>query len=278
MAKNKPTKEELNEKIQEAIDEGDKLVEPEVEETVEEPVEEEKKIVIPKEPEEEYVEEETKPEEEPQEELQVEEAEPSEEVKEQLKKKLSASARENQKIYAKNRVINTALAEAEDVTEPTEEELRNEYDDWDLMSTTERKLAKEATTNRRWIETIKKAKDQATKIEKWNDSVESFISDPKNLTDYPELEGKEDDFVEFATNDENNSVPFKLLVSAFLHDQSKKVVKHKGKMLETGTGGSSERQIPKSNKLPLEEARKLRENDYAKWREYVQKGLIATEI
>jgi hypothetical protein len=273
MAKHKtPTKEELQEKIDQVIEEPvpDVIPEDEPEEVVEE-----KKIVVPQVPE---VEEEPLPEPEP-------EAEPSEEVKAKLIKELeykdheiSASARENQKIYAKNRVINKALAEAEDVQEPTEDELKTEFEDWDVMSTTERRLAKDSVVNKRWRETIKQAKDQATKIEKWNDSVESFVSDPKTLNEHPELEGKVEDFVSFATTDENNSVPFKILVSAFLHDQSTKVVKNKGKQLETGVGGSTERPIPKTNKITVEEGRKLRENDYAKWREYVSAGRIDTNV
>ena len=146
------------------------------------------------------------------------EVEPSKEL---YKKKFSDSSRENQKIYAKNRVINKALADAEDVPEPTEEELSKEFKDWDVMSDTEKTLAKETVISRNWRKVISQAKEQATKIEKWNDSVESFVDDPKTLIDNPELEGKTDEFRTFATEETNNSVPFKILVSAFLHEHEK---------------------------------------------------------
>jgi len=264
----RPTKEELDNKITEVIEETKDLTE-----TPEDP-----SFIIPKEPE---VEPEAvvKPD-EPE-----EEAEPSEEIKEKLKveleeknKKLSASARENQKIYAKNRVITKALVDADDVQDPTEDELKAEYDEWDVMSNTERKFAKDAIINRKWRETIRQAKDQATKIEKWNDSVEAYISDPKTLSDNPELEGKEESFVAFATTEENNSVPFKLLVSAFLHDHQGKTINNKGSMFETGTGGPNVKPIPVSNKLSLDESRKLRETDYNKWKEYVKENRIETEF
>ena len=158
MAKHKkPTKEELDSKIQEAIETP--VEEAPVEEPVEEVVEEtpeEKPFIIPK-----VVEEEKVPEPEPVEEPELE-VEPSAEVKEKLrveleekKQKLSASARENQKIYAKNRVINKALVEAEDIEEPTQEELQKEYRDWDVMSDFEKEIARETIISKRWRETIK---------------------------------------------------------------------------------------------------------------------------
>src|SRR3990167_2686159 len=181
----KPSKEELQEKEQEAIEEAEKL-EASIDET--EPSE-----PIPSEP----------APSEPQEES--EEAEPSKEVKEKLKievaeknKKLSASAREAQKLYAKNRVINKALIDAEETPEPTEEDLQKEFKYWDVMSDTERTFAKETVISRNWRKTISQAKEQATKIERWNDSVNEFIGDPKTLIDSPELEGKTNEFESFA--------------------------------------------------------------------------------
>ena len=267
----KPTIEELDSKIEEVIEETKDL------EEKPEPIEEEKPIVYPREPEVE----------EPEPEVEVEEpeAEPSEEEKEKLrieleqkKQKLSASAREAQKLSAKNRVITKAIVDAEDIQEPTEDELKEEYVDWEIMSDTEKKYAKEAVLSKRFRSMIATAKEQATKIEKWNDSVDDFVADPKTLNDTPELEGKEDDFADFAKAEANNSVPFNILVSAFLHDQSTKVVKNKGKMFETGSGGSNEKPTPKSDKLSLDDSRKLRTTDYNKWVQYVREGKIDIEL
>lgn len=253
----KPTKEELEEQERIAIEEAEKLAN-------EEPKEEnEHSIDTPEEP----------PEEEPE-----EQAEPSEEEKERLKKKLSASARENQKIYAKNRVINKALVEADEISEPTEEELTKEFSDWDLMSETEKIFAKETVISRSWRQKISEAKEQASKIEKWNEAVGTFAEDPKTLIDNPELEGKTEEFRTFATEETNNSVPFNILVSAFLHEQSKGKQTHKGRMFENGSGGPNEKPTPKSDKITLDEARKLRETDYTKYREMLIAGKIESDL
>ncbi len=276
----KPNKEELEKDLQDIIIEAEKLKdEPVVEETPEDTPEvvEEKPIkIIQPAPEDETPE----PPEKEEEPVELEK-EPVEDVKKELKEKeekLSASARENQKIYAKNRVLNQALIEAEDAPEPTEEELTKEYPDWEVMSDTERKLAKDNETSKRWMGKVREAQNQAKKIEKWNESVDKFADDPVTLNENPELEGKIDAFREFAKQESSNSVPFNILVGAFLHEKSKEVFPNKGKMFETGTGGPNDKGQQKSGKISIEEGRKLRENNYDKWKEYVKAGKIESDF
>jgi len=221
----------------------------------------------------------------PEEEPEEEQAEPSKEEKEVLRKKLeaekkksSASARENQKIYAKNRVINKALTDADDLPDPTEEELTKEYPDWDVMSDIEKTLAKETAISRNWRKVISDAKEQATKIEKWNESVDEFIDDPITLNNNPGLEGKTDEFRTFATQEINNSVPFNILVSAFLYENGKGKSSNKGRMFERGSGGPNDKPQPRTGKITLEEARKLRETNYNLWKDKLNAGLIESDL
>ena len=265
----KPTSEEL-EAQQKAALEANPEPEPSKPEPSEPAPEPEPSEPAPSEPSPESVPE-PEPEPEPQ-------AEPSEEEKERLKKKLSASAREIQKIYAKNRVINKALTETDDIPDPTEEELTAEFPDWDMMSDTEKIFAKETVISRNWRKVISNAKEQATKIEKWNESVDTFVDDPKTLIDNPELEGKTNEFREFALQEASNNVPFNLLVSAFLHEHSKNKPANKGRMFEKGSGGPNEKPQPKKGTITLEEARKLRETDYNKYKEYLIAGKIESDL
>ena len=264
---NKPTPEELEAKIKEAesISEEDLAEAPEEEEAE---IEDENPEVV------DAPEEEGEPEEETPAEAPEEEAEPSKEL---YKKKFSASSRENQRINAKNRVINKALADAEDVPEPTEEELTREFPDWDLMSDVEKHLAKETVISRNWRKVISEAKEQATKIEKWNESVEEFVDDPKTLNEYS-LEGKTDEFREFATQEPNNNVPLNILVGAFLHQHSTNKPDNKGRMFEKGSGGPNDKPKVKSDKITLEEGRKLRETNYPLWKEKLNAGKIESNL
>lgn len=265
----KPTSEELEAQTQAAIAEAEKL-------STEPPVEEDVELTPNPDPQAALEEVETP---------EPTEAEPSEEDKAAIqakldaeKKKTSASARENQKIYAKNRVINQALTEADEIPEPTDEEMAKSYQGWDEMSEIEKTLAKETVVSRNWRKVISTAKEQATKIEKWNDSVDEFVDNPQTFLDNPELEGKQDAFREFATSEANNSVPFKVLISAFLHEQSTTTKPNKGKMFENGSGGPNEKPQPKNGKITLEEARSLRERDYSKWKEYLAAGKIESNL
>ena len=280
----KPSKEELQESIKNIAEEVETGMDEEAKE-VEELVEDiEKPIKIIKPAPEPEVEPEPEPEIEEEVE-EVEEAEPSKEIKEALKvevkektEKLSASAREVQKINAKNRVLNQAIIEADEIPEPTDEELQVKYPDWDVMSEVERKFAKETEISVQWRTKIKEASNQATKIVKWNESVETYAEDPKTLADNPELEGKTELFKEFAQRDENNSVPFGILVSAFLHEDAKAKVSNKGKQFETTTGGGSEK--PKLNKgtISLEDSIKLRDTNYDKYKELLKAGKIESDL
>lgn len=277
----KPTKEELKAKQEEALNatpdpkeeeetqeetEDTEVVEETPEETVEEVVEETPEIDEEEEPEE----------------KEEQEEETVEEKADRLKKENAASARENQKILAKNRVINKALAETDEIPEPTDEELlveaKKEGQDFEVMSDVERSLYKETVISRRFRGKIKEAQDQAKKIEKWQESVETYVEDPQTLIDIPELENKTEAFKEFALKDENNSIPFKLLVSAFLYQKSTEKKVNKGRMFETGSGGPNDAIKPKSDKLSLDESRKLRETDYSKWREMVRAGKIDMNV
>lgn len=270
---NKLTPEEIQANIDAALEIPEEELEKPAEEEAEEPIEEteDENAEVVETSDEEGEEEETASDEGTEE----EQAEPSKEL---FKKKLSASARENQKIYAKNRVINKALIEADDVPEPTEEELEKEFPEWYVMSDTEKQLAKETVISRKWRQIISNAKEQAVKIEKWNDSVDEYVADPKTLIEHPELEGKTEEFKEFATSEANNSIPFNILVSAFLHDTQANKKSNKGRMFERGKGGAIDKGKPTNGKISLEQARSLRETNYAKYKELLKAGKIDTSI
>lgn len=256
----KPTTEELEEnlkKIQSEIDTPEEEKEEEPSQEIEEPVVETKQE--PEEPEEEEQEEEKEPEPSPD-----------------YKKKFSESSKEAQKIYAKNRKLDQAIDQANEIPDPTKEELESEYSDWEVMSDTERRLAKEALISKKFREVISKAREEARKIEKWVEEVAKFTGNPKTLIDFPELEGKTSDFKEFATMDKHNSVPFNLLVSAFLYEKQKGNRPKKGKMFETGSGGPNQRPKPPSDKITIEQARSLMKNDFKKYKEYLIAGKIDT--
>jgi hypothetical protein len=254
MTHEKPTQEELDANAQKALEEAEALKNQEPEKEPEKQLEPEKQA--DKEPEE------------------------NEEAPEEpdYKKKFVESTREAQVLHAKNKKISEVIEQAEQIPEPTEDELKAEYSDWDDLSATQQKMAKENLISNRRFKMLSQVTKEFKDMEAWQDKVTTFLDDPKTLVDHPRLEGKADEFRLFATKPSRRGVDMDVLISAFLFDVSKERKPNKGKMFETGTGGPSDKGKPKSDKISLEEARTLRNADYAKYKEYLKAGKIESGI
>lgn len=243
----KPTPEELEANAQKALEEAEAIKNKEAEPEPEKP--------------------EPEPEKEPEEEKAPEV---------DYKKKFVESTREAQILHAKNKKMTEAINNAESMPEPTEEELRKEYTDWDELSESQQKIATQALVSSRRFKALSEVNKEFKDMEAWTDKVNTFIDDPKTLVDNPRLDGRQDEFKVFANKPTRRGVEFDDLVSAFLFNLDKEApAKHKGQMFETGTGGPNEKG-KKTGKLSLEDARTLRNTNYQKFREYLSAGKIAS--
>jgi hypothetical protein len=258
----KPSKAELQAEIDKTLEVAETpIIETPQEET---PAEEVVEEVI----------EETPAEETPQEEISEEEEQPQEQ--QDYKKKFVESTREAQVLHAKNKQLVDAIDEASLIDEPTEEELAKEYSDWDLMTDTEKRLAKDSLVNSRRFKVIHQESKKFKDLEAWNEKVNTFADDPKTLTDNPELEGKLDEFKLFASKPTRRGVDFTDLIPAFLYNESQlkaKTPPKKGQMFEQGTGGNTKPK-PKGDKISTEEGRLLMKTDYNKFKEMLKAGKI----
>jgi len=258
----KPTKEEIERIAEEAEEMKDDPKATSDEETSEETPDGE----VEESPTEDTEQEETKEDEEVEEETK----EPVE--KTDYKKRYSDSSREAQSLHKKNKKINEAIDEAGKLPDPTEEELKAEYSDWDVMSDTERKLIKETAISNRRFAHIHKVTEEFRSMDAWAKKVDEFVTDPANLKDNPALEGKEKEFKTYATDRESRQgADFEDLVAGFLYSVKTEAPK-KGKMFETGTGGPAAK--PKPKKIPIEEAALIRKTDYNKWKRLLKAGKI----
>lgn len=274
MAEHKqPTQEELDEQIRKSQEEIERI---EAESSSEsEELEEKEQIEEEVEVEETEEQEEQTPESEEPEEKEDEE----QEEEPDYKKKFSESSRESQKNYYAHRKVTDAIAEADGLNPPTDEELTQEAKmkgfEYDDMSDVEKSLFRTSVLNERRLAKITEASKEVRGVQEWVDKVEEYIEDPRIIKENPVLAGKEKEFKEFAELKENRGVNFELLTSAFLYKLQKEAPpKHKGKMFETGNGGSNEKPKPKSDKISLAEAAILKNRDYKKWKEYVDTDKI----
>ena len=194
------------------------------------------------------------------------------------KKKFIASTREAQILSAKNKKVMEAFEKAEAIADPTDDDMTKEYPDWEDMGEFEKKIAKSNLVSTRRFSAISEIAKGFKDLEAWQNKVDEFIGDPQSLVNYPELEGKQEEFKFFATKPTRSGVEFETLVSAFAHDfeKAKPIVK-KAAMFEMGSGGPNDKPKPKSDKLTLAEASALRDRDYKKWKEYLLAGKIEEE-
>lgn len=190
------------------------------------------------------------------------------------KKKFVDSTREAQVLAAKNKKINEAIAKASEIAEPTEDELKKEYSDWDDMTVTEQRFAKDNFINKRRFEVIHESTKEFKDIDAWNSKIDAFVDDPKTLTDNPKLEGKLEEFKAFAAKPTRRGIDLDDLVSAFLYSASIKPA-NKGKMIQSGGGGGSAAQNKSSDKISLTQARQIMKTDYQKYKSLLMAGKIS---
>jgi len=208
-------------------------------------------------------------------------SEPEQETKpqEDYKKRYVESTREAQRLYKNNVKVREAIEEANSIAPPSDEEMTREYPEWDIMSEVEQKLARENLVNKRKFDLLHTASQVTKNIEDWNIKVDQYLDDPKTLIEYPELEGKQDDFKVYSTGKEGIGTNFDILVGAFLHSIERNAApKKKGKMMEVGTGGPNEKPSAKGDKITLEEANKLMRTDYKEYKKYLLAGRIDTNL
>lgn len=275
----KPTQEELQKQLQETTEKLDKPeTTPEEEKTEEKPAEE--KTETETTPDDTTEETDTDDTVEGDEEEAEEEktGEKPAEVKEDVNKKLTESTKEAQKLYQDNKKITDALHEANNISEPTDEELKTEYPEWEEMSDTEKRLAKKAFINDKKMSILEQAAAETKKAEEWDSKVDTWIENPKTLAAIPELEGKQDSFKTYAKDKLRRNVSLDILYKAFLHEYRASKPSNKGKTIETGTGGANSKPKPVDDKITLEQANQLMRTNYAKYKELLLAGKIKTEI
>lgn len=267
----KPTTEELEAQIQKSLEALEEA--PEETEVPEEEIEQAQES---EEETEETPEEESTDEEAP-EETQEEKEQPQEKKTQTIEDRYKASTQEAQVLAAKNRKNQEAIQAASELPAPTDEELAIEYPDWEELTVTEKRLAKDVLWNKQKLAVIEESAKEGKNLDEWVGRVNSFIEDPATLAKYPRLEGKAEEFKGFVIKPSRRGVDFEDLISSFLYTVDESTPKHSGKMFEKGTGGSKEKAKVKSDILTVEEGRLLMKRNYPEYVKKLTAGKIASE-
>lgn len=194
------------------------------------------------------------------------------------KKKLIASQQEGIILHSQLRNVSKAIKDAVTAPEPTEDELRAKYPNWDTMDDDMRLLVRDNFKNNRVIHNLTTVTKESEDIEAWDTKVKDFVENPEVLVNNPELEGKQDDFKIFATKETRRNLPFEDLLGAFFHEEGKKTIKHKGQQIPAPTPGPTVIIAPKEKKMTIDEGIALRKSNFKAWVKAMKENKIERTV
>lgn len=195
------------------------------------------------------------------------------------KKKFSSSSREAQVLGLREKELAKAQEEADALPEPTDDEMKALYPNWDEIDQLTKDLAKDRVLNKKKQEIIAKARGAMKDRQSWEDKVDQYVGNPQTLIDHPELEGKQDEFREFASKPTRRGLEFDDLILAFRGElASRPPSPNRGKqMFEPGGSRAPTPPAPKDDKLSPAEGEALRKTDYKKYVAMLKAGKIRNE-
>jgi hypothetical protein len=179
--------------------------------------------------------------------------------------KFAESTREAQVLAGRVAAFEAEDARRKLTKEPTDSELQAAFPEWEVMTDTEKRLARGTFSAQRIATSLQEKEEAREAVNAWNTDLELTIA--KN----PSLQGKEQAFKTFANKPTHRGAPLETLVSAFLFESSPNPsaptpTPRPG--LLPGNGGPRGSEKPKL--LTGDELKVLRETDITGYREYVK--------
>lgn len=183
-----------------------------------------------------------------------------------------ASTKESQVLFLKKTKYEEAVRDAKNYV-ASEADLKEAYPEWDEMTATEQRLAKDNLENKMKFAKVAEATDEGDRIQEWSDKVDSFL-----LTDASKagIEGKEDEFKTFCMKPTRRGLDINDLAKIFLWDESDKPAGHKGNLLETGSGGGGNK--PAEDTMDEKQAAALRVGNHKLYQKLVRQGKIKINL
>jgi len=179
---------------------------------------------------------------------------------------------------AKIKKFGETVENAANLPEPKEEELKAEYPDWDMMTETEKRLAKDNLMNKRKFDMVHQATQEGKQLEEWAGRVDSFITTALTKPEFGKLAGKEEEFKAFCMKPTRRGVDLEDLANAFLNIVTETPAPRKrGSLLESGSGSGGQR-APEGGFIDEKQAAELRTKNHKLYQRLVKAGKIKIQI
>lgn len=193
--------------------------------------------------------------------------------------KFKNSAREALILHARNKQFQESVEKASSINEVSDDEVveyaKSRNIDLETLEDYQLAIIKDTIINNKRFSVIKQTAEESKEIDQWADKVDTFVSDERNLEQYPEIAGQENEFREFCMKPSRRGLEMDILAKAFLFDVDKAPAKKRSLLLSGGNGGSS---APKPKPMTADDAKLLRTTNPRKYNQLVKEGKIKFDL
>lgn len=193
--------------------------------------------------------------------------------------KFKNSAREALILHARNKQLQESIEKASTISEVTHDEVieyaKSRNIDIESLEDYQLAMIKDTIMANKRFAIIQQTSEENKKIDQWADKVDTFVSDERNLEQYPEIAGQENEFREFCMKPSRRGLEMDILAKAFLFDVDKVPAKKRSLLLSGGNGGSS---APKPKPMTADDAKLLRTTNPRKYNQLVKEGKIKFDL
>jgi hypothetical protein len=206
--------------------------------------------------------------------------EPEPQAPDPYEQKFKESAREAQIIRERNKDLEAQISVLTNNLPPTEEEIRREFPEWDKLDDYNKRIVRRQVASEKTAKATQKAMLEMVAERRWNEDY------AKAVKSNPKLLGREDEFKAYAKKPTHRNAPLDVLVRSFLYElpastqpatpAAPQDARPARPGLESGSGGP--KGPPQTNKIGLEEARRIRETDNKRYMQLLKAGMIDDDV
>lgn len=198
-------------------------------------------------------------------------AEEAEQLRKEAEEKFRQSGSEAIILHHKTKTLQEQLQPKE----PSEEELKREFAEWDELTDFEKKLAKRDFMREQEVKQVKTGMTEYTNDRRWLDSVATFIETNVATGKRPLLQGKEEEFKRYCNQSKKKGTDLDILADAFLFSigavEAKPDVQTQKALLDNTSAGH-DKKPPEPKLMTLAELGELRKTDHKKYQQIVASG------
>lgn len=188
--------------------------------------------------------------------------------------KFKGSSAEARILALRNATYEKKIEEAESLSDPSDDECRSEYGEtWDEKDDMDKKVYKQILKDKKYKEIVRAIHKEQKADKEYMDKVAAFAVTPDVIKQFPELEGNEAAFVEFASKPTRRNLDLEDVAVIFKGTRQAKGKVPPGELFPTATT-SQTKQNPNPTKLDADKMGTLRKVDQKAYQELVRSGKV----